>query len=902
MSTFNLEQAIVTWRRFLGKERAISPDDADELEIHLRDEVDELIERGRTPERAFQEAVRHLGSYAQLHRDYHNVYWTKVREERRLTEELSIRIAMLKNYLTIAQRNLRKRPGFTLINISGLAVGLACCLLIGLYIANELSYDRFHSKLDRMYRLKFVNTAMGEQPDPGDYRVWGSAAIAPLMQTDFPEVETTVRLSGQHTILLRRGTLSFQEENYLYADSTFFDVFDFELLRGNPETVLAEPRSIVLTETAAQRYFGDEDPIGQTLRFGSNDDDDQFLYTVNGVMADTPANSHIQFDILLSMISFEQRAPDYMFNSWGYVDFFTYVLLRPEATPEEIQAKFPGFVQTYLGDGPQSQNPPRDFHLKLEPMEEAYLAPTAGRLLGPQGNPHNLYVFGVIGLFVLLIACINFTNLSTARSVERAREVGVRKAVGAERQALVRQFLTEAALMTLLATAIAFVVAYALLPAFNAFTGKAIPGQLLMHPWVLVTLLGGALVVGLLAGAYPAFVLSAYQPVQVLKGAFQSSRGGTRLRQTLVILQFSISIVLIAATLIVFQQLQFMQNETLGFEKEQQLVLDFGGDGAVLQQRRAIIDALTRVSGVEEVSAARSVPGGYRPGAGTTIESPTGDMVQGVPYLFEVDFGFIEQLDLAFVAGRPFNPAFASDSTEALIINEATARRYGYADPTAALGKRFEQWGRSGEIIGVIKDFHHESLQKDISPLTFRWSPFVGQFLIKVNTENLPQTIAALETKWREVAPHRPYLYSFLDADFDALYHTERQFGSLFGVFAGLAIVIACLGLFGLATFTAQQRTKEVGVRKVLGASTAGLVRLLAMDFLKLVGIAFVAAVPLTYFGMQEWLNGFSYRTALGVEVFALAGIIAVLIAIITVAYQAIRAATSNPVDALRYE
>jgi len=591
-----------------------------------------------------------------------------------------------------------------------------------------------------------------------------------------------------------------------------------------------------------------------------------------------------------------------MFQSWGYVDFFTYVLLRPEVSAEAVEAKFTDFVFSYVGEGLLDRNPPLTFHLDLEPMAEAYLAPTRGRLLGPQGNPSQLYLFGSIGLFVLLIAGINFTNLSTARSVERAREVGVRKAMGAERHALVRQFLIEATLMALLAAVIAIVVAELVLPAFNAFTGKGIPTAIWLDPVVMLAMLGSALSVGLLAGTYPAFVLSSYHPVRVLKGAFQSSSGGTLLRKSLVVVQFSISIVLIAATLVVFQQLRFMQNETLGFETEQQLVLDFGGDGAVLQQRRAILDALERVPGVLDVSATRSVPGGYRPNAGTAIETPSGEMQQGAPQLFEVDFGLIEQLDVQFVAGRSFNPEIASDSTEALILNEAAARSYGYADPQDAIGKSFDQWGRTGQIIGVVEDFHHESLQKAIAPLSFRWSPFVGQFLIKVSTENLPQTVANLETTWRQVAPHRPYLYSFLDADFEALYRDEAQFGSLFGIFAGLAIIIACLGLFGLATFTAQQRTKEVGVRKVLGASTFGLVRLLATDFLKLVALAFVIATPLAYFGMTEWLNTFPYRTTLGVEVFLFAGTLAVCIALATVAYQAIRAATANPIDALRYE
>ncbi|GAB5519350.1 MAG: ABC transporter permease [Rhodothermales bacterium] len=805
---------------------------------------------------------------------------------------------MLRNYWTTAWRNLRKRAGFAAINVFGLAVGLACCLLIGLYIVDEMSYDRFHEEGERIYRMKHTWSGIDETPSPDHFNVWGSAAPGPLLKEEFPEVEHVVRLSGKHRFLLQHEDRVFQEESYLFADSAFFEVFSFELLRGDPTQVLAQPDGIVLTETAAQRYFGDEDPIGQPMTLANDVE-----LTVVGLMADVPSQSHMQFDMLISMLTIEQRWPEFRFTNWGYIDFFTYVQLRPDADLASFQAQMPAFVDRHYGEALRTQNPPQNVHLRFEPIYEAYLAPTMGRTLGPQGNTNNLYIFGCIGLFVLLIAGINFTNLSTARAVERAREVGVRKVVGAHRPALIRQFLAEAALLALTAMALALVIAEVSLPAFQNLTGKAIQDSVLLDPGVIGMMLVVTLLVGGMAGAYPALVLSAYRPVQVLKGSFQTSSKGQRLRQGLVIVQFAISIGLIAATLIVFQQLGYLQSQPLGFEDEQQIVLDFGGDSIVQEQRNAILEAFEANPRITAASATRSVPGGYNPGAGTDVEVPSGGMDNLGTNLYEVDFGYMEQLGLETVAGRHFNPDFAMDSTQALIVNEAAARYFGYANPADVVGKRFSQWGRDGEIIGVVKDFHFQSLHSTVRPLSFRIAPNnTGMFLLTVNTENMPETLGTIEQIWREMIPHRPFLYDFLDESFAQLYNGEQQFGRLFGIFAGLAIFIACLGLFGLATFTAQQRTKEVGVRKVLGATVPELIRLLSVDFLKLVGIAFAVAAPLAYFGMREWLNGFAYQVPLGVGVFVLAGVLALLIALGTVAYQAIRAATVNPVEALRYE
>ncbi len=805
---------------------------------------------------------------------------------------------MLRNHLLIVLRTLRKRLGHTIINIAGLAVGLACCLLIGLFVLHEQSYDQFHSKADRTYRLLNSWRAGVDlpPPTPEEYRVWGSAAPAPLMQVELPEVETTVRVSGRHTMLVARDNLSFREERYLYADSTFFEVFDFTLLRGDPTTVLSRDDTMVLTESAARRYFGDIDPVGQTLVLNNSS-----TVTVTGLMQDVPSNSHLDFDMLISMVTFEQNTASFRFTEWGYIDFFTYVLLRPNTDPEVFEAKLSAFADRHMSQHPRIGE--STYYMSIEPLLEAYLGPTGGRLPGPSGNQTNLIIFSWIGFFVLLIAGINFTNLSTARSMERAREVGLRKVVGALRGGLIRQFLTESLVISLLAMGLALVLAEVTLPMFRNLTGKAIASSVLIDPAIILSLLSVTIAVGLLAGLYPAFVLSSFQPAQVLKGAFKRTGHGVRLRQTLVVLQFSLSIGLIACTLVVFAQLEFLQSQELGFNDAQQLVIDFGGDNEIYQQRHAMIDEFRAITGVQQVSMTRSIPGGYRPGAGTDIERPNGEMDGDGFGLFEIDFGFLEQMDIDMVAGRSFQAGLATDSTEALIINAAAARHWGYADPADAVGRRFEQWGRTGTIIGVTEDFHHLSLHHEVWPLFFRISPpSTRYFVLEVTPNEVANIIARLEQQWRTWAPHHPFLYSFLDDSFGTQYSAETRFGELFSIFAGLAILIACLGLFGLATFTTQQRIKEVGIRKTLGATTSGLIRLLSIDFLKLVGIAFLIAAPVAWLAMGQWLEGFSYRVPMGPGVFLLAGLLAVLISLATIAYQAIRTASANPIDALRYE
>ncbi len=791
---------------------------------------------------------------------------------------------MLRSYFITAIRNLVKHRFYTLINVLGLAIGMTCCLLIFLYVQHELSYDQFHEKKDRIYRVVTDIKTPTETLNS-----WStSAPMVAYMKADFPEVENMVRFDDAG-LLIQRGEQTFQEDESMFADSTFFRVFDFPLLQGNPNTVLVAPFSIVLTEDAAERYFGDEDPLGQRLRMEGEHD-----LTVTGVMQNVPENSNFTFDILLSLSTrLEKLYPDRA-EQWDSFGYGSYVLLAEGANPSTLESKLPAFLNNYVSEEDRDA-----YTLFLEPLTDVYFSDRGA----PQtGSLTNVKIFSVIAIFILLIACINFMNLATARATERAKEVGIRKVVGAVRGQLVGQFLCESLLLSLLAFALALLAGELLLPAFNQLSGKTVATSILQHSYHLPLFLGVALVVGLLAGLYPALMLSGYKSVAILKGRFSSSRRGVVLRQALVVAQFAISIMLIAGTAVVYTQLDYMRNQALGFKKDQMLVIDFRYDDAVQEKIEIFKQQLGNNPNVRSVSASSSVPGEGNNGAFSEVENPAGDMQASNVNLFYVDHDFLEQYEMPLAAGRAFSRDFATD-TAALIVNEALVRSYGYASPEAIIGKRFSQWGVEGEIVGVVKDYHFRSLQQVIEPMTIRLEPSRARFIsLNLRGDDIPATVSALKQQWQTLAPQRPFNYFFLDQAFDEQYRAEVRFGQLFIYFAGLAIFIACLGLLGLISYTIVQRTQEIGIRKVLGASESSIVRLLSQNFLKLVLVAFVVAVPLAWYALDQWLADFAYRVAMPWWIFALAGLLATAIAMLTVSVQSVRAATANLVDSLRSE
>jgi putative ABC transport system permease protein len=791
---------------------------------------------------------------------------------------------MLKNYFKIAFRNLWRHKIFSLINIMGLAVGMTACFLISLYVNFEMSYDSFHKKADRIYKI-VADIKTPTEVINADRPAW---AVPSNVKNEFPEVESFVRIASDE-ILVRKGDIKFQETSAAWVDSSFFHVFDFKLLKGNPQTALKDQYSIVFSQTAAKKYFGNEDPIGQTVLIRG----DGQPAKVTGIMQDMPENSQIKADMLLSMVSLNQRGN--LDSNWGGYWPRGYLLLKPGTNSTALQSKLPAFLEKRNGtEMKKSQMVPTLF---LQPLRYVYLY--SDREGQKKGNIANVYIFSIVAIFILLIACINFINLTTARSAERAKEVGIRKVVGAAKAQLTKQFVGESIVICLIAFLLTILFSWLLLPLFNQLSGKIISQSIFQNISYLAILFGAAILIGFLAGIYPALVLSSFKPVVTLKGKFSTGSRGILLRKALVVSQFTISIGLIIATTIVYNQMQYMRSRDLGFAKDQIMVMDTYGD----QGKDALKQALAAMPSIKSVALSSSVPGSGNPGAYSQIENVKGDLQIANLDLYFVDFDYINQFKIKMVAGRAFSREFLTDTTQAMILNESAVKMFGYSSPQQAIGKRFQQWGREGKIIGVMKDFHFRSLQQPIKPLTMRIEP-EGNNLVSINVsaQNLPNTIAAVEKKWKELIPNRPFSYYFLDEYFDNQYRGEERFGKLFLNFAILAIFISCLGLLGLASYSTIQRTKEIGIRKVLGASVSNIINLLSKDFLWLVAISALISFPIAWFAMNKWLEGFAYRTGVPWWVFLAAGILATLIALLTISFQAIRAAIANPVKSLRTE
>ena len=768
----------------------------------------------------------------------------------------------------------------------GLAVGMTACFLIFLYVRFELSYDSFHTKADRIYRV----VADIKTPTEVINASGPSWAVPPNVKDEFPEVESFVRVTDDE-VLVRKGDKKFQEKNSLWADSSFFHVFDFKLLKGNPQTCLKDQFSVVFSESAAKKYFGKDDPLGQTLLLTG----DAFPAKVTGVMKDIPENSQIKADMLLSMTTITQKFAPNIDSQWGNYGARAFLLLKNNTRATALQAKFPAFLEKRNGtEMKKSQMYPTLF---LEPLKDVYLRST--RDDHKTGNITNVYIFSIVAIFILLIACINFINLTTARSAERAKEVGIRKVVGALKKQLSKQFIGESIILCLIAFVLTIFFSWLLLPLFNQLAGKTISHSIFETPAYMAALFIAALAIGFLAGIYPALVLSSFKPVTVLKGKFATGVRGILLRKGLVVSQFTISIGLIIATIIVYNQMSYMRNQDLGFRKDQMIVMDTYGDPA----KEAFRQSLTGMPNIKSVATSSSVPGGGNPGAYSEIENVKGDLQIANLDLYFVDFDYINQFKIKMVAGRGFSKDFATDTTQAMVLNEAAVKMFGYKSPQQAIGKRFKQWGREGKIIGVAKDFHFRSLQQPIKPLSMRIEPG-GCNLVTANVSaaNVTATLNAIENKWKTLIPNRPFSYYFLDEFFDKQYRSEERFGKLFLNFAVLAIFISCLGLLGLASYSTIQRTKEIGIRKVLGASTSNIVNLLSKDFLKLVAVSALIAFPIAWFAMHKWLEDFAYRIGVSWWVFLAAGFLATLIALFTISFQAIRAAIANPVKSLRTE
>ncbi|MEM8969138.1 MAG: ABC transporter permease [Bacteroidota bacterium] len=807
---------------------------------------------------------------------------------------------MLRNYFTVAFRHLAQKKIFSLISILGLAIGIAASLLIIHYVRYELSYDDFHQQSDRIYRVQYNNYQNGRLTFECAAAV---PAVGPAMKDNFPEIIEFARffpIGGIITYVNERGEpISFREKKMQIASLSALTMFSFPLLAGNPENALEGVNKVVISQSAAKRYFRDEDPMGKTLRW---QDGDELLVT--GVIEDVPDNSHIQFDFLISYQTLNDNTENASETSWGWYDFNTYVLLDGQTEADVFQAKW----DKWLASERQEEWSQYDYRQEflLQPLTDIHLYSNLLQESEPeeQGNGDAVFFLLIIAFFILVIAWINYINLSTARATERANEVGVRKAVGAQRQQLVRQFLLEAFLINLIAILIAIILVVVGAQYLEVLTGRPIATMPWATAWFWVTLGVLLLISILLSGLYPAFMLSSFRPITVLRGKMHTSRQGMALRKGLVIFQFGASVALIAGTLIVFQQIDFMLKQDLGVNIDQTLVLEGPGirDSLYSDNLNTFKEELLRESDIKSIAVGSNVPGeeifwtnGIRrlsggPESFTTL------------YNVGIDYDYVPTFELALVAGRNFSREFGTDPQGAL-INEATAKILEFDEPEEAINELVNLGGDTLKILGVLANYHQMSLKNEPAPMAFRLSPNASSFFaIKLQSDQISETIGTVQKTWQQMFPGNPMEYFFLDDFFNRQYQQDQRFGQIFSIFSILAIFIACLGLFGLASFTTVQRTKEIGVRKVLGASVSGIVSLLSIDFLKPVLLAGVLAIPIAYFLMRYWLQSYPFRINMVWWLFLIPLVLVLVIALLTVSYQTLRAATQNPVDSLRYE
>lgn len=797
---------------------------------------------------------------------------------------------MFKNYFVTALRSLFKNKASSLINIIGLSIGLCSCLLIGIYIRHELNYDHDMENGDRIVRVIMGYSFNGAKEEKkGNFT---SVRVAPVFKQNFPEITAAVRMV-QHSDIVQAGEKVFNEKHLVYAEPSFFKIFSNHLISGDPATVLAQPKNIVLTQTSAKRYFAETNPVGKTLKIGP----DAQLYEVTGIIADPPSDSQIKFDFLASFSSLNTTEKE---GTYWDANYTTYFLLNDPGAINRLQAKIAPFMKKEMA----GQGATVNFY--LEPFRSIHLH-SAYDGFEPVSNITYIYILEAVAALILMIACFTYINLNTARSLERAREVGVRKVIGAGRSQLFWQFIGESALLCIVAIFISWLAAIALLPLFNQLTGKELPVHSLVALPVLLGMAGVVALVTLLAGSYPAFILSGFQPVKVLKGSFKNTGYGQWLRKSLIIFQFAIAVLLIVSTVIMQKQLRYIQEKDPGYTRDQVLVIPMDSkmsDGiAVLKQAFLSNPNITHVSGCRNTPV--SIGGGYNMRSSTMPENE-----QIAVTADPVDEDFLETTGINLVAGaglteqdmRTVSDTNIANNVFHFLLNESAARQLGWT-PEQAVGQRmYLDATRPGFVKGVIKDFNFESMHQAIKPLVLFPEPGGSKLLLKLNSRQVPETISFIEKKWKTLVPYKPLEYRFMDDDFNMLYNAEQRLGKVLNIFASIAIALACLGLLGLSSYAAKQRTKEIGIRKVLGATVGNVASLLTVDFIKLVLVSILVAAPLAWVAMNQWLSDFAYRIDIHWWMIVLAAMLVVLIAVLTVSFQAIKTALKNPVKSLRTE
>lgn len=801
---------------------------------------------------------------------------------------------MFRNYFTVAYRNFTKENLYSFINVIGLATGIACSLLIFLYVSDELSYDRYHPQAEHVYR---VNEFFEAEDGSGERSSSIPFPMGEALMVDYPNmVKETVRFfdfqAPTLTVAYEPADKQFNERNFYFVDSTYHKIFDLQLIKGNPASALNNPNSVIITERIAKKYFQDEEPMGKMLRFQGQTD-----LLITGVMKDMPLNSHFQADFLASFSTLRSFFGGRLPTGWYWNPCWTYVLLDDNINPADLEAKFPEFVQKHLPAFVKD-----DVYLKLQALTDIHLKSHLQFEMEPNSSEANIYLFSGVAIFVLMIACINFMNLSTARSMNRAKEVGMRKAIGGQKHQLVTQFLLESVLMSMLAVIVAIAFVYLSLFWFNNFADKSLSLNL-GDPVIISGLLVMGVGVGLVSGIYPAMVLTSYNPVKALKAKREQSKG-LSFRKVLVVVQFSISIILIICTGVAIRQLNFLQNEDVGFRKDHVIMIPVIGTPIAPKYQSFVDEALTHKN-IHSISAVEEIVGAKHQGGNYQFEGMEDSRLFS---RLNVRHDFLKTFDIPLLAGRDYSRDVHSDDSLALVVNEKLVKAFGWT-AEQAIGKTYNVGRFRGQIIGVTKDFNFSSKHEAISPLVLHlntnpgaFNLFIKYMAVKISPENTSESIATVEKIWKEILPDRPFEYFFLDNELTNLYKAESNLSKVAGTFSILAIVVACLGLFGLASFNAEQRKKEIGIRKVLGSSVQQIILLIFSDYSKLLMAAILIACPVAYFAMDRWLSTFAYRIDIPLLLFGFASVVTVIIALLTVSYKSISVARSNPVDSLKYE
>jgi len=879
---FNLDEELKKWRKSLYKNEALEDGYVEELESHLRDEIEQAIETGVNAEKAFHNAVTNLGHTDEIGAEFHKTQ-TRRLSGRPPWNPSRMAPSLMWSYIRLTLRKIRRQKGYSLINIAGLALGMACCILILTWVQDEYSYDRFHQNSSRIFRVNSEIQAGGEV----SYTAGSPAPVGKALVEEYPEILNSVRVqAGWERWYFHYEDVDFIKNKLAAVDASFFEIFSFPFLKGDPETALREPHSMVLTESLAKKCFGDEDPMGKIIQ---KDDDVDMIVT--GVIADIPRNSHIQFDYAFPAENMRQWRESKL-DSWNYLQFATYIQVKENVNLAELNKKITDIAQRY-SKGSRVK-------VTLQPLTDIHLNSSHMNFwMTPYPNPGNLtfvVIFTLVAICVLLIACINFMNLATARYGTRAKEVGMRKVVGARRKDLIKQFMGESCVLAVLSLIIAILLVLLFLPAFNQLAGKEMSLDLTGSIFLWIGLLGIALFTGLISGSYPALFLSSFSPTHVFRiVTYLGAHRGGRLRKLLVVVQFVFTIALIICTTVIYSQLQFIQTKDLGYDTRN--LISFAAYGKFRGEFETVRSELLQNPRILNACSAFPPSGGV--GQPTIqVDWEGKDPSQEVRFYSDYgDYDFLDTFGLQMVAGRFYSRDFPTD-TDNFVVNETAVKTMGYENP---IGESLTFKGKKGSIIGVVKDYHGRSLHEPIRSLVIESG---GGFFVCVKYQpgTVAETIAFLEKKWNQYVPGEPFQYGFVDESIENFYTNERRISKIFRNFTILAVFIACLGLFGLASFMAERRTKEIGIRKVMGARIWGIILMLSKEFVKWVLMANLIAWPIAYLLSKRWLQGFAYRINLGLDIFVFSAVLALFIAVLTVSYQAIRAATADPVQSLRYE